>query len=706
MPGTKYASIQNPKQYEALRKRGYSKQAAAMISNGRTPGHTVKSPNYGARAGETIAGNLKRGENGKFASAGSAPSAKPAKAAQRAQRAQDRASAAKAEADLRAQEDAQLEAAKPGKARAKVRMQIAAARRARALAARQARADQAVADANAPADPKAEKPAKEEKPKKGGGGGGGGGKDKPSDDEKKQQALAKKRQTAAETANQVGIKPAEVDFLRGVAEGTQPPGSFDATRLMDLGLIQDTGDSAEATDQGRRALSALERGDVRGYQAALQDAKARMAREAAAKKRAADAQAKRDTPTPAPEPNARPGKEAPTPGASKPRNRRRGQYYVKLPSQRTKAAPPFAVFKDVKGADRWLAITTTAYKDQDGEYISREAIKGAVAHGDATGDRGTLRYWHVPGFDLGDCDFQATTADDRLLLESGTFRSTAAAELGQRMAAKGWQMSPGFLHPPTEPANGTYRHIILFERSCCPPGRASNPYTQFITKETPVDDTKMAALKTLTANNPDLLDALLATATKADQTAQDAGAVYKDAPPWAQAIIARLDALEATKAAPPMAAVEDAAALDAEALAEEAPLELETAEMDDGGDAAFVQAIAQAVADALAPQIAALSSGMDLEKKMRGHLDEMKGMIGSGIATKDATIAALDTRLKTLEGEQPLASGYRASTDAANILPADLAERLKATPHQVNATGAVSADPIASFLSNFNLGGN
>ncbi len=41
MPGKKYASIQNPKQYEALRRSGYSKESAARISNARTPGHRV-----------------------------------------------------------------------------------------------------------------------------------------------------------------------------------------------------------------------------------------------------------------------------------------------------------------------------------------------------------------------------------------------------------------------------------------------------------------------------------------------------------------------------------------------------------------------------------------------------------------------------------------------------------------------------------------
>lgn len=33
MPGKKYRSIKNPKVYEALRRKGYSKSSAAAISN-------------------------------------------------------------------------------------------------------------------------------------------------------------------------------------------------------------------------------------------------------------------------------------------------------------------------------------------------------------------------------------------------------------------------------------------------------------------------------------------------------------------------------------------------------------------------------------------------------------------------------------------------------------------------------------------------
>lgn len=33
MPGKKYASIKRPREYEALKRRGYSKRSAARISN-------------------------------------------------------------------------------------------------------------------------------------------------------------------------------------------------------------------------------------------------------------------------------------------------------------------------------------------------------------------------------------------------------------------------------------------------------------------------------------------------------------------------------------------------------------------------------------------------------------------------------------------------------------------------------------------------
>ncbi len=116
------------------------------------------------------------------------------------------------------------------------------------------------------------------------GGGGGGGSKKPTKEEKDQEKLKERAKTAAATAEQVGLDATALDALRGAAEGTRQV----SPALQKLGLVD--GDGA-ATDQGRRALGALERGDVRQYRAALQDAASRMEREGETVQRAKDKEA-------------------------------------------------------------------------------------------------------------------------------------------------------------------------------------------------------------------------------------------------------------------------------------------------------------------------------------------------------------------------------------------------------------------------------
>lgn len=128
------------------------------------------------------------------------------------------------------------------------------------------------------ADDKEAADAEKEKPK-GGGGGGGGGKEKPSADDKQREQAAARAQTAQDTSERVGLGKDTLDTLRAAAEeGAEPDDG-----LVQLGLQDAAGD---ATDQGRRALAALERGDVRQYRAALQDAQARMERKTAKQERA------------------------------------------------------------------------------------------------------------------------------------------------------------------------------------------------------------------------------------------------------------------------------------------------------------------------------------------------------------------------------------------------------------------------------------
>lgn len=156
-----------------------------------------------------------------------------------------------------------------------------------------------------------------------------------------------------------------------------------------------------------------------------------------------------------------------------------------------------------------------------------------------------------------------------------------------------------------------------------------------------------------------LLQQLLSQAETTTKAADQAGAIYKDAPPWAQALIARLDALETTVKAP----MAPASMMDAGATEEDDALAKMDADMgmgdgepegDEGmlDDAAFADLIVQKLMAALGPML-------DLEKKMTGYLGEMKAMLQPQTAKDDARakeIADLQARLKTLEGDQPRAA--------------------------------------------------
>lgn len=341
MPGSQHGpSIKNPRVYEALRRRrGMSKSRAAAISNAMVskasgtadlaipptgphalfnqPGVGVRSTRrrrlkgWNARVGEVIQGNLVRGEGGRFSGSGQ-PSARQTNSAAQRERAAARKAARQARADeraaareaetaeeeaTRAEEDEYIAAGATGRERQRRRAEIAAKRRQRATERRNRHRAEDAAERETrrqedeqEAKTRADEQAKAEQAKGGKGGGGGGGKAKPTDEEKQAEQAKKRAANRAATAPQAGLSAEEAEFLAGAASGTLPPGSFNANKLHSFGLVIDTGDTTEATDAGRRALAALERGDVRGALAAIQDGKAKLARDQAR----AEAQRKRE----------------------------------------------------------------------------------------------------------------------------------------------------------------------------------------------------------------------------------------------------------------------------------------------------------------------------------------------------------------------------------------------------------------------------
>jgi len=65
-----------------------------------------------------------------------------------------------------------------------------------------------------------------------------------------------------------------------------------------------------------------------------------------------------------------------------------------------------------------------------------------------------------------------------------------------------------------------------------------------------------------------------------------------------------------------------------------------------------IQAIGQAVSDALTTALGPLVSTMDLTNKIGSHMDELKGMMGGYTAKKDATDAEKAEQIAALKAQQ------------------------------------------------------
>lgn len=373
----------------------------------------------------------------------------------------------------------------------------------------------------------------------------------------------------------------------------------------------------------------------------------------------------------------------------------------KMPLPSEKSYETFTVYKDASGADRWLSVSSTAYRDRDQEIVSTKALNGAVMLADASGYRGPLRFWHVPGVELGDCDYQATAQDGRFLIESGTFRSPAIAA-AVKSHADDYQMSIGFTHPPDEPdAHGVFANIAIFERSLVPRGRASNPLTQFalVRKETRMlTAEKQEQLTKLLDGNAELLSGLLNQVAITDKAAQDQGATYKDTPDIRAIIREELANLLTTEKAadPAEVAPPDTPPADAK---DDGMDGMEAMAEGDTGDenmltsseiGAIAQQTAQVLLDALMPHLG-IGQKMDEVKSLLG------GMAGS-YAKKDAelaevkeTLATVKAQVASLISDAPpiLAGGFRAS-QAGSTVTTDETKLKNAQP---------AADPVATSFS-------
>lgn len=192
----------------------------------------------------------------------------------------------------------------------------------------------------------------------------------------------------------------------------------------------------------------------------------------------------------------------------------------------------FKVYKDANGAARWVAVSSNAFEDHDGELMTTKALENAVAFGDASGERGPLRLFHVAGADIGNCDFQAVV--DGMLLESGTFYANEmgqkAARYFEKNAGTKFGVSLGFLHRIGDELDGQYDWIRIRERSITPPGKAANPFTEFALGGIPmgeINKEKLGFLSEVLGTKE--AEGIIANTQAASKALQEAGVRFKEA---------------------------------------------------------------------------------------------------------------------------------------------------------------------------------
>jgi 2'-5' RNA ligase len=207
----------------------------------------------------------------------------------------------------------------------------------------------------------------------------------------------------------------------------------------------------------------------------------------------------------------------------------------------------FHVLKQADGSYRWVTISSSAFRDRDGEIVTQKALANDVEWCDTIKSYGPLRWWHVggweapdgleswktwrstPGIDLGECDFNMLHG--RMLIESGTFKDATTGEAFSQ-CQDNLEVSIAFSHPKEEPGkNKQYQNIHRFERSLLPAGMASNLLTKFyVSKGNPDMKTteKLAALMAILKGKPDLAQQILADAEGVQKAAEASGLEYKE----------------------------------------------------------------------------------------------------------------------------------------------------------------------------------
>ena len=206
------------------------------------------------------------------------------------------------------------------------------------------------------------------------------------------------------------------------------------------------------------------------------------------------------------------------------------------PDTWVRVVPVFAeltVLKEASGRERWVTISSGGFEDRDGEVVSTGFLRSCVALADRTKERGPLRIFHIPGADVGGCDFQAVIGEPGFLLESGLFDQTPAGEKAAAYYAEHageYGCSIKFLYV-NRTDDGVYLAPgVIVERSLLPRGKAAFPWSALslseVAKMAQLDDAKRAELERVLGN--DLAAVVLGQLEESAKALAGAGIRFKE----------------------------------------------------------------------------------------------------------------------------------------------------------------------------------
>lgn len=343
------------------------------------------------------------------------------------------------------------------------------------------------------------------------------------------------------------------------------------------------------------------------------------------------------------------------------------------------ADAPLTVHKQADGRYRWVAFTSSSYKDRDGEIVSQKALEADTARMQTANDYGVLDWWHTP-IKLGVCDFSAMHGNIRV--ESGTFDDDY---IGEKFAAASKELAASltFYHPIDEPdAQGVYHNIKTFRRALLPRGKESNLLTMlYVSKE----EKEMLA---------DKIKEMVAK-LGGDKVAEEKVKTLLDA---AEATDKAAEGvLEHKETTPP--APSEAPKADDKPITEQPGMFVADMKPEEF-DAHLKEATAKAVAELLAPVLAEVKAQIAaIGETQQAATKEANANVVAQFKQITETQAALDKRLAELEGLTPRA--FRASHEKETVVPAGTADKLAPKPDEKAPKQDLSAwlsEPVAQSL--------